>query len=55
MVSRIGCSYGLLEYKTKSIPTLGASNDGPHMEPIMRVEKMLEENFIKIRMYKKFF
>ena len=43
MVSRNGCSYGLLEYKTDSIPTMGASNSGPHMEPIMRVEKMLEE------------
>ncbi len=42
-MQRLGYSFGVLEYKTHSIPTMGASNSGPHMEPILYVEKMAKE------------
>lgn len=41
---RRGYSFGVLEYKTHSIPTMGASNNGPHMEPILLIEKFISEN-----------
>ncbi len=42
-MQRLGFSFGVLEYKTSSIPTMGASNSGPHLEPIKLVEEMAKE------------
>lgn len=43
-MQRIECSFGLLEYKTLSIPTMGASNGDPHEAPIRLVETLINED-----------
>jgi hypothetical protein len=42
-MQRIGCSFGVLEYKTHSIPTMGVSNSDSDLEPIKLVEEMAKE------------
>jgi len=40
---RRGYSFGVLEYKTHSIPTMGASNSKPDLEIIKFVREMAEK------------
>jgi len=40
---RLGYLFGKLDYHTRSIPTMGASDSKPHMEPILLVERIVKE------------
>lgn len=40
---RAGYSYGTLDYKTNTIPTLGASNSVPHTQAIIEIERKIKE------------
>lgn len=52
---REGFSFGPLEYKTSHIPTMGASNSDPHVDPILKIEIFIDKKLNKKRSLLNFF
>lgn len=48
---RAGYSYGTLDYKTNTIPTLGASNSPPHTQAIKEIQDIIDAELHPIRTY----
>lgn len=41
--------YGVLDYKTNTIPTLGASNSAPHEKAIKEIQDIIDAELHPIR------
>lgn len=42
MCARNGYAFGILDYKTNTIPTLGASNSTPHEKAIKEIQAIID-------------